>query len=272
MDDAAPRWPLSKSITPKALKMFGQCPRQAKFTYIDQLGARGSNSVFLTNGNVAHSLLKHQAYQARAGREFASDERIQEMAFRRLHPPLYPTVEDRALHARDIARWVRYGTAHIDRTAEFLKIEQGDSYTHGIDNANNNYNHNHYVFYGRPDVVMLRADEHGEQFLEFVDYKTGKRRTDDVTPLLIRFAFTKYIQQRFGSTSAIRIVFTWPWLNEGMTDRIEIDREYFGYQWPSVTAEFKALVSEREWPAQPSKLCGYCPYQGTYCTEGLPTS
>jgi hypothetical protein len=267
MDDvAAPRWPLSKSITPKALKMFGQCPRQVKFAYIDQLEARGSNSVFLTNGNVAHSLLKHQAYQARAGREFASDERIHDMAIRRLHPPLYAIAEDRALHARDITRWVRYGTSHIDRTAEFLKIEQGDSYTHGIDNANN------YAFYGRPDLVMLRADEHGEQFLEFVDYKTGKRWTDDVTPLLTRFAFTKYIQQRFGSTSAIRMVFTWPWLNAELTDRIEIDREYFGYQWPSVTAEFRALVAEREWPAQPSKLCGYCPYQGTHCPEGLPDS
>jgi hypothetical protein len=241
MDDvAAPRWPLSKSITPKALRIFGQCPRQAKFVYIDQLEARGSNNVFLTNGNVAHSLLKHQAWQARAGREFASDELIRQMALRRLHPPLYPTEEDRALYARDIARWVRYGTSHIDPAADFLKIERGYSYAHRVDGDE------FHQFYGRPDLVMLRADGYGEQFLEFVDYKTGKRRPDHVTPLLIRFAFTTFLKERFGSTSAIRMVFTWPWLNEQRTERIELDREYFEDQWPVVTAGFRALTGERE--------------------------
>ena len=263
MDDSdGPRWPMAKAVFPSAIKSFGQCPRRVRLMYIDKAEGKKEYSVFLDKGIIAHDILRRQAMLARDGKPFLEEAWIAQNALDRLPDHEYPTPEIKQSHANDIVRWVRYGLHQIDRSAEFLVIERYEIEKWVID-ANETYS-----FGARPDVIMLRHDEQGEPFIEFIDYKTGKPYEDEITPLLTRAVFRKQISHRLGDLIGIRMVFTWSWLDQADTRSVEIDRDYYEYQWPRVSTELKRLIHEREWIAQPSFLCNYCPFQGNHCQEG----
>jgi hypothetical protein len=258
----APRWPVAKAVFPSAIKSFGQCPRRVRLMYIDKAEGKKYYSVFLDKGLIAHDILRRQAALARAGKPFLDEEWIARHAFDRLPNHEYPTSEIKQSHANDIVRWARYGLRLIDRAAEFLVIERYEIEKWSMDTNQT------FSFGARPDVIMLRRDERGEQFVEFVDYKTGKPYDDPITPLLTRSVFRKLISNRLGDLGSIRMIFTWSWLDQSYSDIVELDKQYYEVQWPMVAGELRSLVEERQWIATPSFLCNYCPYQGNHCDQG----
>jgi CRISPR/Cas system-associated exonuclease Cas4 (RecB family) len=258
----APQWSASTSISPSAIRAFRQCPHRAKLQYVDKFRVAEKYSLHLDKGRVAHEVLARQARLASAGKPLLSDDWTFDYAFNRLPVREFPSDGERRFHARDIAKWVNYGTRQLDLDAEFLYIE-------GYEKAKQHIDGNElYTISGKPDLVLLRTDVTGEQFIEFVDYKTGKPRPDEITPLLIRLIYSKAVRFRFGSTQAIRMRFVWMWLNQSYSDVVELDKDYYEVQWPLIAAELRSLVEERQWVATPSFLCNYCPFQGNHCDQG----
>lgn len=257
-----PRWPVARAMFPSAIKSFGQCPRRVRLMYIDQVEGKREYNIFLDKGIIAHDILRRQALLAQSGQPFLSEEWIANHALERLPDHEFSSPEMKQTQANDIVRWVRFGLRQIDREARFLVIERYEieKWTLTEDAT--------YSFGARPDVVMLRTDGDGQHYIEYVDYKTGQPYDDPITPLLTRSVFRKSLMHRLGDIAHLRTVFTWSWLDKADTQSIEIDREYYEYQWPVVSSELKRLINEREWPAQPSVLCNYCPFQGNHCDQG----
>ncbi|MEJ7837183.1 MAG: PD-(D/E)XK nuclease family protein [Thermomicrobiales bacterium] len=263
MEDAeGPRWPVAKQISPTAMRMFQQCPHKTRLRYVDQIVVPEPYSIFLNKGNIAHDLLARQARLAAHGKPYLEDAWMLEFAFGRLPLREFPSEEERKYHAREVVKWVSYGTRQLDRNAQYLYIETYETDKRRIDGEHL------YTLNGKPDLVMLHRDHNDEAVLDFVDYKTGKPREDEITPLLLRLIYSNAITFKLGSTSAVRTRFIWSWLNHAYEDIVELDREYYEYQWPVVSGELKRLINEREWVAQPSILCNYCPYQGNHCDQG----
>jgi CRISPR/Cas system-associated exonuclease Cas4 (RecB family) len=255
-------WPVSVSISPSAIRAFRQCPQRAKLQYVDKFRVDEGYNLLMDKGRIAHEVLARQARLAVAGKPFLADDWIFDYAFKRLPVREFPSDRERHAHARDVVKWVNYGTRQLDPDAEFLYIE-------GFEKAKRHINGDElYTISGKPDLVLLRTDVTGELFVEFVDYKTGKPRPDEITPLLIRLIYSKAVRFRFGSTEAIRMRFVWMWLNQSYSDIVELDKQYYEVQWPMVAGELRSLVEERQWIATPSRLCNYCPYQGNHCDQG----
>lgn len=60
--------------------------------------------------------------------------------------------------------------------------------------------------------------------------------------------------------------FTFLWLDAQERQVIDLSLDYCEWTWESVKRQICALVTEREWPVRPSRLCNYCPYNGNACT------
>lgn len=113
--------------------------------------------------------------------------------------------------------------------------------------------------------MLLRTADDGEPFIDFVDYKTGRRGTDDLVPVFMRYALTGYLRTVVPDTQAIRMQFTWLWLETGEVDITELTLDSSLAAWASLTENVARLLAEREWPTQPSNWCHYCPYNGRPC-------
>jgi hypothetical protein len=259
--EPAPSWPPDRWISPSALKSYNNCPYRVRLQYLDQVPKPPVFNLFLTMGNIAHQLLAQSATLISRGQSVLPQDTLFEMAFRRLPPWQFHSEVAREGYTRDIVRWVLYGISHLDRDAQYLKIERMGHrelawQPEGM----------RLTVVTKPDLVLLRTDHHGEQFVEIIDYKTGTRRIDEIPPVVMRYVLKDLFRTIAPDPSTLRMTFTYLWLDFGTLDQIPLTLEYSTAAWDDVVQNIGRLMAEREWAAQPSYLCNFCPYNGDPCT------
>jgi hypothetical protein len=256
-----PLWPPDRWISPTALRNYDNCPRRVRLKYIDQAPEPPVFSLFLSKGRIAHNLLQYSARRISRGQPVDDDGSLLDKAIHRLPPEEFPSPEALRGHAMDILRWVRFGLDYLDRDAEYLAIERGNNRPltvfPGLDP---------YKLIARPDLILLRTAPDGERYVEFIDYKTGKPRDDEMVPVFTRYVSREMLKRSLPDPTTARIQFTYLWLEPGEKQVVELTLEFCEPAWESATETIRSLASERIWPAQPSMLCHYCPYNGNACT------
>ncbi|MBA2469053.1 MAG: PD-(D/E)XK nuclease family protein [Chloroflexia bacterium] len=257
---AGPLWPLDGWISPTALKSFNRCPYRTRLRYLEKIPEPKTFSVHLSKGRITHDLLALSARRIVQGLGDMDDDWFYQNAYRRLPWREFPSDEARAGHARNIVEWIGWVLRYLDRTADFLRIEKGGhrELVWGSDGAR-------LTLATRPDLVLLRTSDDGEQFIEFIDYKTGRQRTDDIAPVFMRYALTEFLKGFVPDTRSVRMQFTWLWLETGEIDVTDLSLDAAMAAWHALTGDIERLMVEREWPAQPSIGCNYCPYNGFAC-------
>lgn len=260
-DQPGPVWPPSLWISPTKLKAFSTCPHRVRLQYIDKVPSPQPFNLFLQQGTIAHNMLADAAKRIRSGVALRSADELLVWATRGMHPQYFPSPDARESAAQTIVRWVQYGIGHIDHEAEFLLIERNSSRTMPWRPAGTRL-----TVSTRPDLILYRTDAEGERFVEIVDYKTGSQWMDEVPPVTMRFVCKDVFQKIATDTSTLRMQFTYVYLEHRETEVIALTPEYCAMSWGKVTDTIELMMAEREWPVRPSRLCNYCPYNGSTCT------
>lgn len=250
-------------ISPTALKNFNRCPHRVRLRYLEKVPESKSFSVHLSKGRITHDLLAMSAKRIVQGLGDFTDDWFFQNAYRRLPRWEFPSDDARAGHARNIADWIGWVLRYLDRTAVILRIEKGGhrDLAWGPTSAR-------LTLVTRPDLVLLRTTDAGEPFIEFIDYKTGRTGPDapnDLVPVFMRYALTEFLKTVVGDTRSIPMQFTWLWLESGEVDVTDLSLDAALAAWADLTENIGRLMAEREWPAQPSHGCNYCPYHRIAC-------
>ncbi len=258
-----PRWLPGTWISPSALNTFSACPYKTRLQYIDKLKGPHQFSLDLAKGTIAHSILAYAANVIKRGYEPPDEAWIEKSAISRLPADEFPSDAERLRHAHDIVRWVAYGLAYLDRTAEYLIIERPQHIEWPI------LPHQGFTLITRPDLVLLRTDqEHDdEHFIEIIDYKTGTGNAAPMVPVLTRLICKEFLTD-YLVTASTRVVFTYLWLERRETERHDLTRERCAAQWAGIIGRIRNLVTETAWPPKPSRFCHYCDYRGNACEYG----
>jgi len=231
-----------------------------RLRYLEKVPEPKAFSVHLSKGQITHDLLAISAKRIVKGDGDFSDDWLYENAYRRLPRREFPSDEARTGHARNIADWVGWVLRYLDRTAVYLRIEKGDRRDLAWGPAGARV-----TLVTRPDLVLLRTNGAGEPFIDFIDYKTGKQQADNLVPIFMRYALTTYLRTVVPDTQAIRMQFTWLWLESGEAEVTDLSLESSLAAWAGLRDNLDRLMAEREWPAQPSYGCNYCPYHRNAC-------
>jgi hypothetical protein len=251
-------------VSPTLLTTYETCPHRVRLQYIDRVLSPPRYDHVLVQGSIAHSLLKHVAQLIARRMPEPSSAKIYEMAIRRLQPRNFPTIDAMEGQARQIARWVQTGTAHLDREAEYLLIEKP---RHRPFNSREPKSGITMIF--RPDLVLQREDDAGT-FIEVIDYKTGKRREESDVPVISRFILNSLLEERMPDAWQMRVRFTFLWLDIGDVETIDLDSAYCSKRWQGILQTIDRLRDETEWMPTPSILCHYCPFHKNACHAYVP--
>jgi hypothetical protein len=246
------------------LKGYRQCAHKVRLQYVDRVAIPYQFNAFLAAGRIAHTILARNAHHARLDKPFLDRDWTFQRAFNQLPAREFPSNDERAAWARDITDWVAYGLSAIDRKATFINIERPGKHAGHVDGER-------FQFEGRPDLVMLRADEYGELVIDFIDYKTGAIWPDDIAASLVRRVIHKDLGAFAGDTASVRMRWIWVWLKHREHTIVEMDRDWVTSRWREVMTDVRGLIHETTWPANPGHLCNYCPYLDTiHCTAEIP--
>jgi len=257
---SAPSWPLEQWISPTALKNFNRCPHRVRLRYLEKVPEPKTFSVHLSKGRITHDLLAMSAKRIVQGLGDLDDDWFYQNACRRLPRWEFPSDEARASHARNIADWIGWVLRYLDRTAVYLRIEKGEHRDLPWGPAGDRL-----TLATRPDLVLLRTSDEGEPFIDVIDYKTGRQGADDLVPVFMRYALTEFLKTVVEDTRSIRMQFTWLWLETGEAEITDLSLDASRAAWRALTGHVERLMAEREWLAQPSIGCNYCPYNGIAC-------
>lgn len=259
----AASWPTDQWISPTALRNFSRCPNRVRLRYLEKVPEPKSFSVHLSKGRITHDLLAMSAKRIVQGLGDFDDDWFFQQACRRLPRWEFPSDEARAGHARNVADWVGWVLRYLDRTAAYLLIEKGGHRDLAWGRCGDRL-----TLVTRPDLVLLRDTDAGEPFIEFIDYKTGRRRPEtpnEFVPVFMRYALTEFLRTVVPDTRAIHMQFTWLWLETSEVEVTDLSLDASITAWAALTADIDRLMAEREWPAQPSIGCNYCPYHRVAC-------
>lgn len=256
-----PAWTPDIWISPSKLRTYANCPYRVRLEYLDKVAAPRPFNLFLAKGNIAHDLLRLNAQLIRAGKPPLAEADVGKRAWYRLPAREFHSAAARHGAVNDVLRWVHYGTKHIDRAGEFLNIEKPGKRQVPVPAIGARL-----TISTRPDLIQIRTDADGERYIEIIDYKTGSMSyIDEVPPVAMRFVFKELFQTVSAGTLSLRMQFTYVYLDHADRHVIPLTPEYLDAQWAAITSTIERLVTEREWPSTPSKLCHYCPYNGVAC-------
>lgn len=257
----APAWPPDRWISPTALNHYGMCPRRVRLQYIDRRPEPPRFNLFLTKGRIAHEILRQSAHLIAKQKPVLGDEKLSTMVSQRFDPRNFTSIETMESHIADVLRWVRFGIDCLDPDAAYLTIERTNNRPVTLAPFPAPY-----TLMARSDLVLMRADANGERFVEFIDYKTGKPRDDEVVPVFTRYISRELLKRHLPNPTITRMQFTFLWLDARERQVIDLSLDYCEWNWALVKRQIGALLDEREWPERPSHFCNYCAYNGNACT------
>lgn len=256
----APAWPVQAAFSPSSIKAYTTCPHRLRLQYIERKKAPFAYNLVLDQGNIAHNLLAEIAHRHRHNIPQRSDDEMHARAFRRLPPRQFPSRAAHVAAASEVMRWVHYGASNLDREADILAVEKPGKREWPWPGGPR------LLVTTRPDLILLRTADDGERFVEIIDYKTGnKDYIDEIPPVTMRYVFKELFRGVTPDTLALRMQFTYVWLAHREAHVIDLTPEYCETAWARVTDVIEQVMSERSWPAVPSRFCNYCPFNGNAC-------
>lgn len=256
-----PAWPPDRKISPTAPKHYSTCPRRVRLRYIDCRPEPFSFNLHLVKGRVAHEILRQSAWLIARHKPVLGNEKLHSMVSQRLHPRDFLSIETMESHIADVLRWVRFGIECLDRDSEYLVIEGANNRPVTLPPISVAP-----TLMARSDLILLRRDQGGDPFVEFIDYKTGKPGDDEIVPVFTRYIARALLKRHLPNPTIVPMQFTFVWLDTRERQVIDLSLDYCEWAWESVKRQIEALLDEREWPERPSYLCKYCPYNGNACT------
>lgn len=264
---AGPRWPHDRWISPTTLNNFQNCAFRVRLSHIDRVSEPPGYNVFLAKGRVAHHALRRIADALARGRVPIDDDEVMKMARVFLPRQEFPSEEMRLAESRDIVRWVNVGRRYIEALPNpgWVLIEKNLKREWRIFRRVRPY-----TLMARPDLILERHDLEDQPVFEIIDYKTGKRRPEDMPPVMMRFVARDLLEQRVGNASLANVRFTWLWLDTGEKDVRDLSVEFCTDRWKEISNDLERLAMEDEWKPKPSCLCNYCPYHQNVCTAQIP--
>lgn len=258
-----PRWEPSRRIYPTHLKLYTECPYRVRLRYLEDVPEPRTFNLPYVKGQIAHQLLQNGAVRIQRGLNPPDPSSLRDTIQKRLRRDDFPSELTWQKDVDDLLQSVLFGLRYLAPDETFLKIEKGDKRESADPEIGP------FTLATRADLVLLREDEDGS-YVEIVDYKTGRRWKDPRVPVISRFVFRDLLQEHFPNPSAARVMFTYLWLRSNEVESFDLDPAYCYDHWPEIRATMGALLTEREWPAQPSTGCRYCPYANGICPYGAP--
>lgn len=261
------RWPNDRNLSPTVLKNYARCPQRVKMQYLQKLEAPEAFIPAYALGNATHSALGTIAQQLRADVNPIGEEQIRNIA--RFHMPEheYPSPEYREAEIKKVIRCVERGTAWL-RTldvVEWLRIEQYETREMHMFRSKSPYK-----MITRPDLVLKRIDEEGQEFIHIIDWKTGAVWEEPDVPVIMRFALRDRLEEWYGDANSANVLFTWNWLDHDEKKDVDVSMEHIGRTWSSIVDQAVSLASELQWIATPGRHCNICPYYKNHCPEEIP--
>lgn len=260
------RWPNTIVMSPTSLNTFSQCRYRIKLTYLQNIPAPEKWVRSFAMGTAAHAALGTIAQQMKVGATPIDEEQIRTLALMRLPLSEYPSEMARDADVNLVVRWVKSGQRWLESLdiQEFLLIEKSERRTVKLFPAKAEY-----TLLSKPDLIVRRTNEDGE-FIQIIDWKTGKRYPHEDVPVIMRYVIREKLQEWTGDASATNVLFTWNWLDLGDIDNFDASVETCNTAWPGIVEQMEDMATESEWKATPGWYCNYCPYYQNYCPEEIP--
>jgi hypothetical protein len=160
-----PRWPRDRWISPTAFSTYWNCAYRVRLAHIDRVPEPPGYHVFLRKGRIAHNILRDIAHLLKSQYPIIEEDKILKRARLRLPPQVFPSEAERELHAKEIVRWVLYGSRYLARIPDptWLLIENNQTRRWAVypERAP-------YTITARPDVVLQRTDEEDQPLIEII--------------------------------------------------------------------------------------------------------
>ena len=252
----------ANEITPTHLSVFRTCPYQFRLQYIERVTTPWRYEHTLSQGRIAHGLLADAGRRLQHGATLLRDIQLEERARRAVPVREMPSPEAHDAAVREILEWVAAGIRYLRRDPDgaMLLVEGNQKRAFPGDLR--------ISVSFRPDVVRWSADADGE-FIEVIDYKTGKPRVDPCVPVISRFVINPLLEDRLGRIAwGERVWFTYVWLRSNDATSIELDRRTCQEAWAATTDLIERLLAEAAWEPTPSPLCRWCRFYRVACDAG----
>lgn len=246
----------NRNVSPTLLKHYAQCPHRVRLQYIEHAPQPRQYDHFLSQGRIAHDLLRFGADRRKRGMPLPQSDLLFQMANPRVPASEFRREETRHDFVEQIVRWVETGMSYLGDDVDILFIEKFQRRPFGRSAT---------TLLFKPDIVLRRQDRDGE-FIQVIDYKTGNLFEDDVVPVIARFILKPLLRELYDDPSEARVCFTHVWLEHKEHRDRDLTVEFCDYHWPEITNTIERLFAETEWKPNPTQLCKYCPYNGNGCT------
>ncbi len=231
------------SASPFKLRMFETCPRQYKFTYVDDLAKEYKKpKPYLTMGAHVHNALKD--FYEQLDLESRTYEELEKILRRRWteNRKGFSDKDDEAKWGTKALNMLRLFVHRMDVSVDPAMLE--DYYDVELDES--------LKLIGRID----RADELEDGSLHVIDYKTGKFDPEDVSDLqLILYALIVSANQKKPVTKASYLYLqTWDW------HTIDVGQDEAEHAVEMVKEQVEKIKQESEFAPQVNKYCKNCDY------------
>jgi hypothetical protein len=252
----------ARRLYPSHLERFQQCRRR----YHLQLGQRSPEAPFsapLAKGNVAHEVLKICGKEWQESVSMPAD--LRSLIAPRLSRTNYPSQTAWETDVAEVEGWVKYGLSYLDPYATVLGVEQFLHRTYHPDDGSPPMPLGVVI-----DMLLLRTDEKGNQFIEIIDYKTGKHLDASLfAPVISRFVLKRLIDVQLPGERFAPVVFTELYVNKRHVRTSEMTMERCLADWEEVKRTLAGIAAETTWDPTPSPLCEWCPFNGNGCEPML---
>jgi hypothetical protein len=247
-------------IYPSHIKLFTECHRRFLWKVVERRRVEEPYSPALAKGNAAHKVLKF-CMSALTHPEPRLPMDIAGLVRGQLPPERYPSSLDREIDVAEVTTWVKHGLAYLGPYDDVLGAElflrrqyQGDDSCAPFEAA------------ALVDLVLLRASDDGERYIELVDWKTGRSGWEDpLAPVIARFVAKSLFAQHLPGVQTPQVVYTWLYLAEAEPVRLVLDIGLCAERWEEVKRMIGEIRDEEDWLPSPSPLCRFCPFNGNDC-------
>lgn len=252
-----------RRLYPSHLELFQQCRHRFRLKVVERRPVADQPGPALAKGNAAHAVLKI------CGREWMETASMP-ADLRSLVVPRLPRADyaSDAEWERDVAEvtdWIKYGLSSLDPYAQILGVEQFLERTYSPEDSSIPIPLGAVV-----DLILLRTDQAGARFIEVVDYKTGKNLDASLfAPVLTRFVLRPLIKRHLPGDDFVPVLFTELYLAKEHVRTSELTLTRCLDDWEEVKRTLAAITAESTWPATPSPLCEWCPFNGNGCTPTI---